>query len=118
MPANAIWPSESWPPQPVSTVTDTAQIANARMIEYVRWCADWCMTSGSDDRGDEREAGDDLRHAPHPPDLAQPLGHRRDTRREREALAAGVVGAAHARDEHEHDDEQHELHEPGRRSGS
>ena len=33
MPANAIWPSESWPPQPVSTVTDTAQIAKARIIE-------------------------------------------------------------------------------------
>ena len=65
--------------------------------------------SGSDDRDHEREHADELRHAPHPPDLAQPLGHRRDTRREREALAAGVVGAAHPGDEHEHDEEQHEL---------
>ena len=27
MPANAIWPSESWPAQPVSTVSDSPQIA-------------------------------------------------------------------------------------------
>ena len=32
MPANAIWPSESWPAQPVSTVTETAQIANPRIL--------------------------------------------------------------------------------------
>ena len=32
MPANAICPSDSWPPQPVSTVTDTAHNANARTI--------------------------------------------------------------------------------------
>ena len=32
IPAKAIWPSDSWPAQPVSTVTETAQIANARMI--------------------------------------------------------------------------------------
>ena len=47
IPANAIWPSESCPPQPVSTVTDTAQIAKARMTEYVKWRADWCTRSGS-----------------------------------------------------------------------
>ena len=35
MPANAIWPSESCPAQPVSTVTETAAIANARIIAYV-----------------------------------------------------------------------------------
>ena len=35
-------------------------------------------------------------------------------RREREALAAApVVGAADPRDEHQHDEEQHELHEAG-----
>ena len=28
-PAKAIWPSESWPSQPVSTVSDEAQMANA-----------------------------------------------------------------------------------------
>ena len=32
MPANAIWPSDSCPPQPVSTVTDTAHTANARTM--------------------------------------------------------------------------------------
>ena len=37
-----------------------------------------------------------------------------DPRREREALAAGLSSrAADARDEHEHDDEEQELHEPG-----
>ena len=28
-PAKAIWPSESWPSQPVSTVSDEAQMAKA-----------------------------------------------------------------------------------------
>jgi hypothetical protein len=32
-PANAICPSESCPPQPVSTVTDTAQIAKPAITE-------------------------------------------------------------------------------------
>ena len=46
--------------------------------------------------------------------LAQPLGHRGDARRELEALAArSGVAAAHPRHEHQHDEEEHELHEPG-----
>jgi len=64
-------------------------------------------------RRHEADAGHHLRHAPDPPDLAQSFGHWWHAWCEGEALAAGVVGAAHARDEHEHDDEQHELHEPG-----
>ena len=32
MPANAIWPSDSWPAQPVRTVSDSAQMAKARIM--------------------------------------------------------------------------------------
>ena len=37
MPAKAIWPSDSWPAQPVSTVSDSAQSANAedRRVQQV-----------------------------------------------------------------------------------
>ena len=114
-PANAIWPSESCPAQPVSTTTDTAQIANARIVAQVWWRAD-CVDEQRQRRPRRASATtrDELRHAPHPPDLAQPFGHRGDARREREALAAGaVVAAADTRDEHEHDEEEHELHEAG-----
>ena len=32
MPAKAIWPRESWPAQPVSTVSERAQIAKPRIV--------------------------------------------------------------------------------------
>ncbi len=34
-PANAICPSDSWPPQPVSTTTEIAQSANAMIVAHV-----------------------------------------------------------------------------------
>ena len=47
MPANAICPSESWPPHPVRTVRDSAQIAKARIVAYSRCRDGWVTISGS-----------------------------------------------------------------------
>ena len=46
-PAKAIWPSESWPSQPVRTVSDVAQMAKASTSVKV-CCVDGCVKmSGS-----------------------------------------------------------------------
>ncbi len=42
-PANAICPRDNWPAQPVSTVSDRAQMANARIDVYSR-CREGCVT--------------------------------------------------------------------------
>ena len=108
-PANAAWPSDSCPAQPVSTVTDTAMIAVARISAYACWCADWVITNGTTIATTSAMPRGEVRHAPHPPHLAQALGHG-GTRGANEKLSAlDRVGAADARDEDQHDEEQHEL---------
>ena len=113
-PANAIWPSESWPPQPVSTTTEIAQSAKAMIVAQVWWRSDLSLSSGRITAATSAMSGDELRHPFDPPDAAQPFRDRGDARRELEALAARpAVVAADPGDEHQHDDEEHELHEPG-----
>ena len=91
-PANAIWPSESCPAHPVSTTTDTAHSANATIVVHVWWRSDSSDEQRQDDRGEQaRTPATSCGSAPHPPDLPQPLGHRGDSRRELEALAAACA---------------------------
>ena len=47
MPAKAIWPSDSWPAQPVRIVSDMPQMAKTRIVVYSRCRDGWVTMSGS-----------------------------------------------------------------------
>ncbi len=108
MPANAIWPSESWPPQPVRTVRDSAQIAKAedRGVQQVPRRLGDDQRQG-DGHGEWRQQ-DETVEVPHPEDLPQSLGDRVDPRREGEHLALGALPPLDG-DDHQHHEEQHDV---------
>ena len=76
MPANAIWPSESWPAQPVSTVSDSAQIAKPAIDAVEERGATVGDDNGSRTASAERGEQHDAVEVTDPEHLPQPLRDR------------------------------------------
>ena len=113
-PANAICPSDSCPAHPVSTTTDTAQIANAR-IDRPRLVPRRLVGRAAGGRSRRASAKPATSCGSGGPTRSpEPLGYRGDrAARTGSSRRPLLRRAAHPGDEHEHDEEQHELHEPG-----
>ena len=110
MPANAICPRDSWPAQPVSTVSDNAQIAKQPMSAY-RSCREGAViTKGTTTANAKSTREDDEVEPLDPPHVAEVLGDLTDLRRERERLGLlPVTAAALERNGDEHRDQEEEV---------